>query len=153
MLTHMRTGNGCDRGRTGNSRCASPESSYTASSYSRLRLSQASDCCSSVRTISSTRLLFPLARAQVCFTAAFSQTSPEPSVRAIEVPVPTDFDLPYQDLTLNTPDGVKLRCYLLTQRKELSNHGAKHIPSSEEETDEQVRTYEWTRILVRSSCE
>ncbi|RDX49406.1 alpha/beta-hydrolase [Lentinus brumalis] len=68
-----------------------------------------------------------------------------------EVPVPTDFDLPYQDLTLNTPDGVKLRCYLLTQRKELSNHGAKHIPSSEEETDEQFAARRPTILMFHGN--
>ncbi len=57
-----------------------------------------------------------------------------------DVHVPTDFDLPYQDLPLTTPDGVKLRCYLLTQHKELSNHGAKPIPSPEEESNEEVRS-------------
>jgi hypothetical protein len=37
-----------------------------------------------------------------------------------DVPVPTQYDLPYEDLTLVTRDGVKIRCYLLTQRKELN---------------------------------
>ncbi|KAF9787968.1 Alpha/Beta hydrolase protein [Thelephora terrestris] len=36
------------------------------------------------------------------------------------VPVPTQYDLPYEDLTLVTQDRVKIRCYLLVQRKELN---------------------------------
>ncbi len=53
--------------------------------------------------------------------------------------MPTDFDLPYRDLPLETPDGVKLRCYLLTQRKELPNIGAMPIESPDEESNEEVR--------------
>lgn len=34
--------------------------------------------------------------------------------------MPTQYDLPYEDLTLVTRDHVKIRCYLLTQRKELN---------------------------------
>lgn len=34
--------------------------------------------------------------------------------------MPTQYDLPYEDLTLVTRDEVKIRCYLLAQRKELN---------------------------------
>jgi len=34
--------------------------------------------------------------------------------------VPTQYDLPYEDLTLVTRDAVKIKCYLLMQRKELN---------------------------------
>jgi len=34
--------------------------------------------------------------------------------------VPTQHDLPYEDLTLVTRDDVKIRCYLLMQRAELN---------------------------------
>lgn len=37
-----------------------------------------------------------------------------------DVPAPTQYDLPYEDLTLVTRDEVKIRCYLLTQRRELN---------------------------------
>ena len=40
--------------------------------------------------------------------------------RYSDVPVPTQYDLPYEDLTLVTQDGVKIKCYLLAQRKELN---------------------------------
>ena len=38
----------------------------------------------------------------------------------LDVPVPTQYDLPYEDLALVTRDEVKIRCYLLMQRKELN---------------------------------
>jgi len=34
--------------------------------------------------------------------------------------VPTQHDLPYEDLTLVTRDNVKIRCYVLMQRPELN---------------------------------
>lgn len=37
------------------------------------------------------------------------------------VPVPTDYDLPYEDLTFDTADHVKIRAYLLAQRIELED--------------------------------
>ncbi|KAH9916739.1 alpha/beta-hydrolase [Epithele typhae] len=61
-----------------------------------------------------------------------------------EVPVPTDFDLPYEDLILTTPDNVKLRCYLLTQRKELPNHGVQPLEVEDDESNEEVRIYSFS---------
>ncbi|GBE84487.1 alpha/beta-hydrolase [Sparassis latifolia] len=56
----------------------------------------------------------------------------------VEVPTPTDFGLPYQGLELLTPDDVKLRCYLLVQRKELSHlGGAAEVSGNGQETDEE----------------
>ncbi|KAI0655022.1 alpha/beta-hydrolase [Cubamyces menziesii] len=57
-----------------------------------------------------------------------------------EVPTPADFDLPYQDLPLTTPDNVTLRCYLLTQRTEMPFPGAMPVETSEHETNEEVRS-------------
>ncbi|KZT21886.1 alpha/beta-hydrolase [Neolentinus lepideus HHB14362 ss-1] len=37
-----------------------------------------------------------------------------------EVPVPSDFGLPYEDLRLTTSDNVKIQCYLLVQKRDLS---------------------------------
>lgn len=34
--------------------------------------------------------------------------------------MPTQYDLPYEDLTLVTRDEVKIRCYLMMQREELN---------------------------------
>jgi hypothetical protein len=42
--------------------------------------------------------------------------------------VPSEFGLPYTDLTLTAPDGVRLKAYLLTQRRHLDVHGATVIP-------------------------
>ncbi|KDR70161.1 hypothetical protein GALMADRAFT_76280 [Galerina marginata CBS 339.88] len=49
----------------------------------------------------------------------------------IDVAVPSDFQLPYENLELKTPDDVTLRCYLLPQKKDVG-HGGSHmdIPSS-----------------------
>jgi len=57
-----------------------------------------------------------------------------------EVPVPTDFGIPYQPLDLETEDGVVLRCYLLPQRQDLSttNPEAAVLPT-EYENDDEVR--------------
>ena len=35
-----------------------------------------------------------------------------------DVAAPSDFELPYENLELKTPDEVVLRCYLLPQRKD-----------------------------------
>ena len=34
----------------------------------------------------------------------------------LDVPVPSDFSIPYTDLELTTPDNVKIRAFLLLQR-------------------------------------
>ncbi|KAI1792214.1 alpha/beta-hydrolase [Ganoderma leucocontextum] len=68
-----------------------------------------------------------------------------------EVPVPTDFDLPYRDLPLETPDGVKLRSYLLTQRKELPNIGAMPIESPDEESNEEFAARRPTILMFHGN--
>lgn len=55
-----------------------------------------------------------------------------------EVPVPTDFGLGYEDLTLTTPDGVTLRSYLMRQQKHLKHYQAGEVEASESQTDEEV---------------
>ncbi|KAI0036346.1 alpha/beta-hydrolase [Vararia minispora EC-137] len=65
------------------------------------------------------------------YPSAFPQGSRE------QVPVPSEFGLPYTDLTLTTPDGVKIKAFLLTQRRHLEIHGAAEIPwSLEDDGDE-----------------
>ncbi|KAJ6461088.1 Alpha/Beta hydrolase protein [Mycena sanguinolenta] len=44
-----------------------------------------------------------------------------PTGSRTDVAVPSEFGLPYEDLELKTSDGVTLRCYMLPQRKGLSN--------------------------------
>ncbi|KDQ23084.1 hypothetical protein PLEOSDRAFT_1048995, partial [Pleurotus ostreatus PC15] len=54
-----------------------------------------------------------------------------------DVPIPSDFGLPYEDLVLHTPDGVTLRSYLLLQSKVLDNPQTAEIAFDRRETDEQ----------------
>ncbi|KAI0777406.1 alpha/beta-hydrolase [Trametes elegans] len=68
-----------------------------------------------------------------------------------EVPVPTDFGLPYQDLPLVTPDNVTLRCYLLTQRKEMPFVGALPVDSDESETDEEFTARRPTVLMFHGN--
>ena len=68
-----------------------------------------------------------------------------------EVAVPTDYNLDYDSLDLETPDGVTLRCYLLVQHKDLGANkvGATHIDEDVDPdlSDEDVR---WqASLLVR----
>lgn len=57
----------------------------------------------------------------------------------IDVATPSDFGLPYEELKLDTPDRVKVRAYLLTQRRELAvgdavvhaDHGASYMSDDE----------------------
>ncbi|CCA68369.1 hypothetical protein PIIN_02235 [Serendipita indica DSM 11827] len=53
------------------------------------------------------------------------------------VPTPADHGLPYQDLTLDTEDGVKLKSFLLMQRR--------HLPGEESGDSEDVDTAEEDR--------
>ena len=61
----------------------------------------------------------------------------------LEVAVPTDYNLDYDSLDLETPDGVTLRCYLLVQHKDLGANkvGATHIDEDVDPdlSDEDVR--------------
>jgi hypothetical protein len=41
-------------------------------------------------------------------------------VQWLDVPVPSDFSIPYTDLELTTPDNVKIRAFLLLQRHVLN---------------------------------
>lgn len=59
-----------------------------------------------------------------------------------EVPIPSDYGLPYEDLPLKTPDGVTLRCYLLPLKKSLASSHSDFIKPemiADHETDEEVR--------------
>lgn len=58
-----------------------------------------------------------------------------------EVPTPTDVGLNYEGRELVTPDGVKLRCYLLTQKKDLSLLGGPAIDSPEQSDEEVCPSY------------
>ncbi|KAI0635394.1 alpha/beta-hydrolase [Trametes polyzona] len=68
-----------------------------------------------------------------------------------EVPVPTDFGLPYQDLPLVTPDNVTLRCYLMTQRKDIPFHGAMPVETTDSETDEEFASKRPTVLMFHGN--
>jgi hypothetical protein len=54
-----------------------------------------------------------------------------------DVPVPSDFSIPYTDLELTTPDNIKIRAFLLLQRPVLDMN---ETPVKwDEKSEEQVR--------------
>jgi len=56
------------------------------------------------------------------------------------VPTPADYGLPYEDVTLDTPDGIKIKCYLLVQRRHLLGSGSgDKEPDGEGDTAEEDR--------------
>ena len=68
-------------------------------------------------------LIYPASFPEGSRTSAYQlavHLTPDNSYTYLDVPVPTQYDLPYEDLTLVTRDEVKIRCYLLMQRKELN---------------------------------
>lgn len=80
------------------------------------------------------------ARAHGPLLAAFSVTA--------EVSTPMDHGLPYEDLTLVTSDGVRIRAYLLLQRRYLPGDHAEGKPLvSEDDVAEADRK---VRILVNT---
>jgi hypothetical protein len=70
------------------------------------------------RTILFIQPHFLLGLARVCYTnpavLALNVTD-----FAIDVPTPADHGLPYEDLSLDTSDGVRIKSYLLVQRRHL----------------------------------
>ncbi|KAG2130902.1 Alpha/Beta hydrolase protein [Suillus clintonianus] len=68
-----------------------------------------------------------------------------------EVQVPTDFGLEYQDLPLVTEDGLTLRCYLLTQRTEISNNQAAHIEYADHQTHEEFASTRPTVVMFHGN--
>lgn len=50
---------------------------------------------------------------------------------------PHDYGLAYEDLTLDTIDGIKVKCYLMLQRRELETDSISTPPLKA--TDEEVR--------------
>ncbi|KAF9812445.1 hypothetical protein IEO21_06207 [Rhodonia placenta] len=68
-----------------------------------------------------------------------------------EVPAPIDFGLPFQAPELTTPDGVKLRCYSMLQRKDMSNVGAPEVETHEQETDEEFANRRPTVLMFHGN--
>ena len=57
-----------------------------------------------------------------------------------DVAAPSDFELPYENLELKTPDEITLRCYLLPQKKELE-HGATYMDIPKEMSEDEVSKF------------
>ncbi|KAK7689509.1 hypothetical protein QCA50_007301 [Cerrena zonata] len=68
-----------------------------------------------------------------------------------DVPNPERFGLPYHDLELTAQDGVKLRCYLLVQSKDLSQADATDVPFVENMSDEQFIASRPTVIMFHGN--
>jgi hypothetical protein len=68
-----------------------------------------------------------------------------------EVPVPTDFGLPYLDVELVTSDHVKIKCYLLTQRTESTLAGVNRSHAPEGQTDEEFASTRPTVIMFHGN--
>ncbi|KIM27880.1 hypothetical protein M408DRAFT_329805 [Serendipita vermifera MAFF 305830] len=62
-----------------------------------------------------------------------------------DVPTPADHGLPYEDVTLDTSDGVKIKCFLLVQRRRLLGSG-----SETKEQNNNVDTAEEDRKFASS---
>lgn len=63
-----------------------------------------------------------------------------------DVPKPTDFGLQYEDIALDTPDHIKVRAYLLVQRKNIPQ--ATPMDVAGDMSDEEVR-YQLHRRLLK----
>ena len=113
----------------------SSNSDTIASHTSRL---QGSDSYFSDKTTSYTLPLSLRARAQVCWSLQTAESPVSPTNHPEDVPKPIDFGLEYEEPELVTPDGVKLRCYLLTLKKDLRVFGGS-VVDSPEQSDEEVR--------------
>ena len=114
-----------------------------------------------VKTISFTPVHSHLARELVrslCMEhAALSARAHGPLLAAfpvtVEVSTPMDHGLPYEDLTLDTSDGVRIRAYLLLQRRYLPGDHAEGKPLvSEEDVVEADRKVKTLVILSPRAC-
>ncbi|EIW75926.1 alpha beta-hydrolase [Coniophora puteana RWD-64-598 SS2] len=69
----------------------------------------------------------------------------------LDVPVPTDYGLQYEDLDLVTSDGVTLRSYLLPQKKNLNNSHAVDVPHPINQTDEEFASTRPTVMMFHGN--
>ncbi|GLB41228.1 putative serine aminopeptidase, S33 [Lyophyllum shimeji] len=67
------------------------------------------------------------------------------------IDVPSPDGVPYENLELETPDKVKLRCYLLPQRKELGTIHATYIQNDETTTDDEFMASRPTVIMFHGN--
>lgn len=68
-----------------------------------------------------------------------------------EVPVPTDFGLPYEDVELTTPDNVRIKCYLMIQKSKLDLARATVIDIPEDKSDEDFASSRPTVIMFHGN--
>ncbi|KAF8586783.1 alpha/beta-hydrolase [Ramaria rubella] len=68
-----------------------------------------------------------------------------------DVPRPSQFGMTYEDLMLDTVDGVKINCYFMQQRKELPGGTQPGLPSSSEETDEEFAARRPTVVMFHGN--
>lgn len=63
---------------------------------------------------------------------------------------PDSFGLPYEEVTLETVDRVKIQCYLILQHKKVAEEDSSSVRSLPDETDEQVRMHlaAWLAIAM-----
>jgi hypothetical protein len=70
---------------------------------------------------------------------------------SVEVSTPMDHGLPYEDLTLDTSDGVRIKAYLLLQRRYLPGDHANGKPLVSEEDVAEADRKVW--MLLNASCQ
>ncbi|KAI6157335.1 Alpha/Beta hydrolase protein [Pisolithus tinctorius] len=68
-----------------------------------------------------------------------------------EVPTPDMYGLHYEGVELKTEDGVLLRCYLLTQRKEVVHRFALQIPVNDEMSDDEFAATRPTVLMFHGN--
>ena len=80
----------------------------------------------------------PLSTLHLFCCAGLTRVKLDPRIwvsRFPDVPVPTDFSIPYKDLELTTTDNVKIKAFLLLQRPVLGTNESQ-ITSGEESGEE-----------------
>jgi hypothetical protein len=57
------------------------------------------------------------------------------------VDTPDNYDLAYEDVTLDTVDGIKIKCYLMLQGKQSFDHPLSSSSQLDDTDDEKVRIH------------
>ncbi|KAF7368824.1 Protein bem46 [Mycena venus] len=76
-----------------------------------------------------------------------------PGSRTEDVPVPSAYNLPYEDLELKTSDGITLRCYMLPQSKQLSktHTAATPVPGEDDQSEDEFITSRPTVVMFHGN--
>lgn len=94
----------------------------------------------------------PCARSMTRFQPALTFPSQLSFRRFVEVSTPMDYGLPYEDLTLDTSDGVRIKAYLLLQRRYLPGDHADGKPLVSEEDVAEADRKVWNLDVTFTSC-